>query len=238
MTPASPPQSQPQSKMSSHRKTPKLNQDQVISIIEANSKNIPSSYKLDKHVFVVAIRGYYANTYGRYNANDRGVYDDAMFIVCPDSFIPFQANVDPMRTRKGTGYGRRKGMASLDNGVWCYAVGPHRGRPSFRQACKFRVIRDGIIENYPDTGWHGINLHSGKNWSTSSLGCQTVPADRWSMFKNHLYAELEKWKNPKRHHDWTSRPGKFNGGTRSFPYILISELDRRKGIIAARTILG
>ena len=151
----------------------------IRAIIEAHSliappnKNNPEPTIFDskKHVVVVAIRGYNLNM-GKDGVNDRRIYDDAHFIVTPDRIVSFEGNTDPNGYRKGSGKGKRKGMACLDTGVWFFGKGKHKGRPAFRQACPFRVIRDGDPP-YPHTGYHAINWHSGGSKETSSLGCQT-----------------------------------------------------------------
>lgn len=204
-------------------KTPRLGESSLRAILEAN--NVDQS-----KVCVLAIRGYYLNSMGRWGENDRKIYDDAMFIIHPDGIERFQANTDPNGYRKGHGKGSKKGMAVLRKGIHKYAKGPHRGRPSFRQAEPFTVIRDGNPP-YEDVGWHAINLHSGGFNSTSSLGCQTIPAQTWLRFKNTLYALLEEYKNPKMKHDW----GVYE---RSFDYVLIEEEDRRRGdLIVSRRYL-
>lgn len=52
----------------------------------------------DDAVAVVAVRGYYLNTMGKEGANDRGVYDDAIFVLEPDGVHNFNGNTDPGRS--------------------------------------------------------------------------------------------------------------------------------------------
>ena len=68
---------------------------------------------------------------------------------------------------------------------------------------------------------HAINLHSGGYNSTSSLGCQTLPAQTWGEFRPQLYKLLDRYKNPFRKNDWGQR-------VRAFDYVLIEETGVRK----------
>ena len=196
----------------------KFDEAKIRSIVAASdlvaAKNRYNStetvYNASKHVVVVAVRGYNLGSDGE---NDRRIYDDAHFIVTPDSVKMFEGNTDPNGWRKGSGTGSNKGMACLDTGVWFFAKGPHKGRPSFRQASEFTVIRDGRPD-YKHTGFHAINWHSGGYNSTSSLGCQTNRPDDYNELRNYMYTQLEKWDNPKMKNDWSQKE-------RAFPYILV-----------------
>lgn len=126
-------------------------------------------------VYLVAIRGYY---HDEHSDNDRGIYDDAMFLVTPHSFVAFNANTDPSAFRPG--------IASLKPGLWSYRLGIHGlSKPKDRQyvalvqAAPVTVVRD---KEGDDTGWFGINIHRGAAASTSSLGCQTIPPLQWGSF--------------------------------------------------------
>jgi lysozyme len=126
-------------------------------------------------VYLVAIRGYYHDDH---NDNARGLYDDAMFLVTPQSFVAFNANTDPSVFRPG--------IAALKPGLWSYRLGIHGlSKPKARQyvalvqAGEVTVHRDGKGD---DTGWFGINIHRGAVASTSSLGCQTIPPSQWDSF--------------------------------------------------------
>ncbi len=133
---------------------------------------------------VVGIRGYYKDTMGAPGVNDRGIYDDALFIDSVETFTSFNGNTDPSAYRKGQGIGEKKGMASINPGV-CYAhrFGLHRGK--YLALCQLlghvSVTRDGDPP-YLDTGDFGINIHKGGYKTTSSLGCQTIHPDQWDSF--------------------------------------------------------
>jgi lysozyme len=198
-------------------KTPNIKLDDLLAIIKEN--NIDRN---DYPVVAIAIRGFYLDSMGKRGVNDRMIYDDAHAIVWPDGYATYQGNTDPNGYRKGSGTGSNKGMAMIKEGVHIYGTGLHKGTLAFRQCEPFTVIRDGNPP-YEDTGWHATNWHAGGNTSTSSLGCQTNPV---SVFKDEirpqLYKLLDRYGNKKQKND----RGEL---VRSFPYILISEIERRKG---------
>ncbi len=154
-------------------------------------------------VFLVGVRGYYEQSMGSPLGNDRGLYDDAIFIMSRADFRAFNANTDPSRVRKGYGFGAKKGMAVLQPGVWQYKIGLHKGLyRALRQAGPVMVKRDGEPA-YLDRGWFGINIHKGGRNTTSSLGCQTLPPAQWEEFITTVSALTD------RHHQ------------KIIPYILI-----------------
>lgn len=141
-------------------------------------------------MFVCGIRGYYRDTMGVKGRNDRGIYDDAIFVVGPETFAAFNANTDPSR--------HRPGIASLISGVHPYRPGNHGiskpdgGYPAFRPNTKgeaLPVMRDGMES--PAQGI-AINIHRGSRNSTSSLGCQTIPPDQWDAFYTVTRSEMKK----------------------------------------------
>lgn len=180
---------------------------------KADVEKILSAKKIDRKKFpvcVVAVRGYYLDSMGAKGKNDRGIYDDAVFIDSPTLFASVNWNTDPSSYRKGRGTGSGKGMASLKKGVWDYQIGKHKGKgPAGNQAGKVTVIRDGHDGDYEDTGYFGINLHWGGK-GTSSLGCQTAPPNQWPSFIDPLVAELKRY------------------GQKVFKYVLIDEAERRE----------
>ena len=172
--------------------TPKLALAEVAKIIQ--------HHKVTDAVVLVGIRGYYRDTMGIPGTNDRGIYDDALFVVSPTHFSTWNANTDPSV--------HRPGIASLVPGVHRYRKGNHGitrpggGYPAFRPATpgeQLPVTRDGVVNPQPGIA---INIHRGGRTTTSSEGCQTVPPAQWDAFYSALTGEM------KRH------------GVTSFPYIL------------------
>jgi lysozyme len=141
-----------------------------------------------EQVQLLGIRGYYLNTMGEPKKNDRGLYDDAIFVVSPEVFAAFNANTDPSVFRKR--------IAVLELGCWSYKVGTHGlSKPknlryeALVQAGPVTVKRD---EMGLDTGWFGINIHRGGYNTTSSEGCQTIYPEQWHLFIETVKAELKK----------------------------------------------
>lgn len=144
-------------------------------------------------VYNLAVRGYRAESMGKTEDNECGIFDDAFFLVTPDSFHPENANTDPSKLGWNPGVGKPYGM--LKTGVWHFYPGPHKGRrPAFRQADdaevakklgiphsgKFHVTRMwgwDDSRNYDEWGHQQVNIHFGKGpiTGTSSWLCLTVP---------------------------------------------------------------
>lgn len=152
-------------------------------------------------MFVVGVRGYYRDTMGAAGQNDRGIYDDGIFVLGPETFAAFNGNTDPSVNRKG--------IASLRTGVHPYKMGNHGitrpggGYPAFRPATRneeLPVTRDGTELPWPGVA---INIHRGGRTSTSSAGCQTIPPAQWDAFYALTVKELKAAR------------------MKSFPYILI-----------------
>lgn len=184
---------------------------EILRILDANG--------IDRErdpLVVVGIRGYYLDSMGTKGFNDRGMYDDACFVVTLDTMRSFNFNMDASSYRKGWGFGKEKGMAMLATGVWRYTAGVHKTYRAFRQAGPVTVLRDGNKGSYKDTGWFGINLHRGGVSGTSSAGCQTWPADQFDEAKNFIYDHLKIY---------SSKDYPFD----DFAYIVIDESERRKG---------
>jgi hypothetical protein len=146
-------------------------------------------------IIVVGIRGYYRDTMGAPGVNDRGIYDDAIFIDTPDTFAAFNGNTDPSRVRIGQGTGAERGMAVLNPGIW-YVHRFDLHKEEYLALCQrtgqVTVTRDGTPP-YADTGMFGINIHRGGYNTTSSLGCQTVHPDQWSSFITLAVDHAKRW---------------------------------------------
>jgi lysozyme len=149
------------------------------------------------------VRGYYRDSMGKPGVNDRGIYDDAMFVVGPETFASFRANTDASRFRKG--------LATLLPGVHPFRAGNHGisrpggGYPAFRPATKgeaLPVSRDGE-EGRSKRDGVAINIHRGGYNTTSSEGCQTLYPPDWDAFLSLTKLEMKR------------------AGVKTFDYILI-----------------
>ena len=154
---------------------------------QADTLALLAKYEIKTKVAILGVRGHYSEM-GKPGKNDRGIYDDAIFILAPDCYLSFNANCDPGKFKKG--------IATLNTGIWYYKVGIHGldKASSLRykaliQADKVTVTRDGLGE---DTGYFGINIHKGGYATVSSLGCQTIHPDQWVSFIETIKAQLEK----------------------------------------------
>jgi lysozyme len=138
---------------------------------------------------LLGVRGYFKDTMGEIGKNDRGIYDDAIFVISPSAYVSFNANTDPSYYRDG--------VAVLLPGLYRYRKGKHgiskgSGYPALRPATKdeaLPVMRDG---KGISTGYH-INIHRGSNNSTSSLGCQTIPPSQWMAFQTLVYEQMDRY---------------------------------------------
>ena len=160
---------------------PRMSRENLVQRLAAHAID-PAQHPL----LIVGIRGYYLDTMGKPGVNDRGMYDDAIFLVSPDVFAAYNGNTDPSRYKPGHGTAAAKGMAKLKAGVWlAYQFDTHGGSIPHFAICQRRgkvtVIRDGTPP-YEDEGNHGINIHRGSYHGTSSLGCQTLHPDQWPSF--------------------------------------------------------
>jgi len=155
---------------------------------ELTTKLKPLGLMARDQLFVVGVRGYYRDTMGKPGVNDRGIYDDAVFIVAPGlHFSAYNGNTDPSAYRKGKGTDAGKGMATLKPGLWrAHKFGAHKGYPALIQiGGQVTVTRDGDPP-YDDAGWFGINIHKGGRNTTSSEGCQTIHPDQWASFMANM----------------------------------------------------
>jgi lysozyme len=142
--------------------------------------------------YVLGVRGYYRDSMGKPGVNDRSIYDDAIFVVGPETFVSFRANVDPSRFKKG--------VASLIPGWYPYRPGNHGisrpggGYPAFRPATRgesLPVTRDGEPGRSKRDGI-AINIHRGEYRFTSSDGCQTLYPACWDAFHALVHMELKR----------------------------------------------
>jgi lysozyme len=160
---------------------------------------LPSS---TEPVALLGVRGYRRDSMGVPGQNDVGIYDDAIFLVGPNVFLSVNANTDPVKLGWNSGVG--KPFAMLQEGLWYFRRGPHRGKtPALRQATDeeakpLNIPHNGefLVErsfgkdnpkNYKEWGYFAINMHSGGENSTSSWGCQTIPPDEFLHFMDTVW---------------------------------------------------
>lgn len=151
-------------------KTPNMTRAEIEKILDDN--------KISSNVALVGIRGYYLNTMGKQAVNDRGIYDDAIFIIAPKFFAAFQANVDPSIFRKG--------IATLKTGTYSVVKWQHRGKYDALQIVQDVLSRDG--QTGETRGRRGINFHYGSETQTWSEGCQTLPQSTYWTFIRAVYS--------------------------------------------------
>jgi len=146
--------------------------------------------KIKADVVILGVRGYYLNSMGEVGKNDRGIFDDAIFVSSPTVHVSFNANTDPSIYQLG--------VAVLDPGIWSYQLGIHGlSKPkdlqyeALVQADEVTVTRDG---GKKDTGMFGINIHRGGEYQTTSLGCQTIYKPLWEEFIALVRGQLDTYK--------------------------------------------
>jgi len=143
---------------------------------------------------IVGYPAYYRDSMGANGKNDRGIFDDAVFLLTPNTFAAFNGNTDPSAFREG--------IATLQPGWYpVYQFSIHGGASAqYPAICQRKgpviVRRDGtdyVKEGVSDRrgyclggglwrGEFGINIHRGGRNGTSSLGCQTIPPAQWDAF--------------------------------------------------------
>jgi lysozyme len=156
----------------------------------------------DEPIALLGVRGYRRDSMGVPGQNDVGIYDDAIFLVGPNLFLSANANTDPSKLGWNSGVG--KPFAMLQNGLWYFRRGPHKGKtPALRQAtdeeaASLKIPHEGefLVErcfgkndsrNYKEWGYFAINIHAGGEKSTSSWGCQTIPPDEFLHFMDAVW---------------------------------------------------
>ena len=148
----------------------------------------PEERRADK-VKLLMLRGYFANAAGGGGRNERGRYDDALFVISPGGIQAFNGNADPSAFRKGIATIKAFQAVRYRPGLHGYARkdGPY---PAFRQDAPCTVERDGEGD---DTGMFAVNLHRGGAEETQSAGCLTVPPLQWEEFHPLLSSLLARY---------------------------------------------
>ena len=159
---------------------PKLTTEELYKMLEQlklNRKKYP--------MVIVGIRGYYLNSMGKPGVNDRGIYDDAIFIDTPNATASFNGNCDPSKYQAG--------IANLKAGVYyAHRFGKHQGKymALVQRNGTVTLQRDG--QDKEDVGYFGINIHNGGWNTTGSLGCQTIHPKQWEAFINLATSEAKR----------------------------------------------
>ncbi len=167
---------------------PRATREQVLAAFK-RQWNHPEPFPT---TFIGGVRNYYTNSFDP-GGSGRGLYDDAMFVVGPETFAAFNGNNDPSMFKKA--------VASLLPGFHPYKPGNHGisrpggGYPAFRPATKneeLPVKRDGEARIPSARPGVAINIHKGGYGTTSSLGCQTLHPDQWDAFYALVRSEMKK----------------------------------------------
>ncbi|MEP1208128.1 MAG: lysozyme [Rhizobiaceae bacterium] len=167
---------------------PQQTAETSLAALQKFEKLIPGGRR-DDQVKLLAVRGYYTDTLGKVGQNDRGLYDDAIFVIEPNGVHSFNGNTDPSVFRKGIA--KLKAPQAVR-----YIPGPHGFKrkngpyPAFRQNSSCVVTRD---QKGDDKGIFWINLHRGGVTQTSSAGCQTVPPHQWDEFRTLINNLLDQY---------------------------------------------
>ena len=124
---------------------------------------------------LLGVRGYYRDTMGAAGANDRGLYDDAAFLVTEDAVLAYNFNTDPSAPDRGTK------LATLVPGTYWYRWGTHHPNSPAAYRC---LVQDGYVtvrrdDGRQEVGEFYIHIHRGGITVTSSEGCQTVPPNQY-----------------------------------------------------------
>jgi lysozyme len=166
---------------------PKLLKEAAEALIRNHQFTFPEK------VYILAIRAYYLDTMGKVGENDYGIYDDALFLITPDNFIPVNGNTDPSK--------QFPGVAVLVPGIHYYKKGlhhlsnpdPKKRYPAFRPASPDESVPVKRVGGNKITKGIAINIHKGSFTSTSSEGCQTVYPDQWLNFQQHGYTAMDTY---------------------------------------------
>jgi hypothetical protein len=192
--------------------TPPLEKPRLSST-EPRARIAPYAIDRPKYpLVVVGIRGYYRDSMGAPRVNDRGIYDDAIFLDTDQATVAYDGNTDPSAYREGSGTGSSKGMASLNPGAWyVHKFDQHKGQylALCQTAGRVTVTRDGTPP-YEDTGFFGINIQRRSYNSTSSEGCQAIHPSQWDSFIGLAVDQTKRYSGS----DWESQV---------IPYVLLVE---------------
>ena len=151
---------------------PRLSRGQIIS-------KLPSGTSFP---CIVGIRGYFKDEMGKKGVNDRGIYDDAIYIVETNLAFAFNGNTDPSRH-------------GMNNKIGIHGLSKEKSKQyeALVQEEPVTVKRD--VTETEHKGFFGINIHKGGWNTTSSEGCQTIHPSQWDEFMTLVKAYFPSGKN-------------------------------------------
>lgn len=157
--------------------------------------------KFNKNYVLIGVRGF--NVSGLKNSDEVDQFNDSLLVVNETSSSIFRCTMDPGLDwiRKPMAAVSGKGTARIQEGLYVYQRGLHRGIEAFTQASMVLVRRDqnrnAVWEEFEpsEKGWFAINIHpklrNSKNVSTNSAGCTVIDSlekeKEWIHFKTMLY---------------------------------------------------
>lgn len=134
---------------------------------------------------LVGIRGYYKDSMGKPGKNDQAMYDDALFVISPESFNSYNFNTDPQKA------GFKHAM--LVPGKYKFYKGKHKGKYNalrpYPEGVRLPCTRDGVRSMCSAT-----NIHKGGFNDTFSEGCQTIyPTQYDAAMRDDIYKLMTKY---------------------------------------------
>ena len=144
-------------------------------------------------LLVVAVRGYFPNTFFADGKNNFNVWDDAMLVYENGTLLKtFNANTDPSKTNAN--------LAMLDTGIYRFYRGRHKNRiDAFRaypEGVRLKCKRQDARGRWFEAFCSAINIHDGGATDTWSAGCQTLPNFKgnyqFNEFRDLVYRLMDK----------------------------------------------
>lgn len=169
---------------------PQQSADITREVIKQHLHLIPAEHQGDATV-LLGVRGYFLDSKGKVGENDRGVFDDALFVVSPRGVWSFNANVDPSIYKHRRASYKANQAVSFKQGIHGWSKPPNRRYKAFEQVSVADVHRDNFG---PDRGDFHMNIHRGSSsGGTSSAGCITVPyGEQWDQFFERACEEMDQ----------------------------------------------
>lgn len=161
-------------------------------LLQLDAEKLLDKFNLGSYpVRILGIRGYYKKTMGNPIANDRNIYDDAIFIISPENFSAYNANTDPSVTRPGVAVVKKDTVTLYKIGLHGLNRNPYK---ALRQHGNVTVIRDnrGEFTDKPSARFW-INIHRGGYNTTSSLGCHTIHPTQWNSFISTAEDQMKRF---------------------------------------------